>query len=75
MWIKAEYAYILFHLVKKIKLPAILLIALDADGTFAQAKTVRISKTVSSGKRVLIDRYIGWNNDCRFQIINIDVVH
>lgn len=63
-----------FRLSRKLFVSGMVLIAVAATSTFTQAKTVRISKSVSSGKRVQVDRYMGWNNDCTFQSINIDVV-
>ncbi len=39
-----------------------------------QAKTVNLNKSVSSGKSTRIDTFMGWNNDCSFQTIDIDVV-
>ena len=38
------------------------------------AKTLNYTKSVQSGKKVRIDTFMGWNNDCSFQTINIDVV-
>ena len=62
------------QLNRKRIISGVMLIAFAATSTLVHAKTVRISKSVSSGKRVQIDRYMGWNNDCSFQTINIDVV-
>ena len=42
--------------------------------TEVQAKTVSLNKSVSSGKSTRIDTFMGWNNDCSFQTIDIDVV-
>ena len=42
--------------------------------TDVQAKTVSLNKSVSSGKSTRIDTFMGWNNDCSFQTIDIDVV-
>lgn len=63
-----------FQLNRKFMIPGLVLIALAGTSTLVHAKTVHVSKSVSSGKRVQIDRYMGWNNDCSFQTINIDVV-
>lgn len=63
-----------FQLNNKLIMSGLVLVVVAATSTLVHAKTVRVSKTVSSGKRVQIDRYMGWNNDCSFQTINIDVV-
>lgn len=48
---------------------AVLLLVLPA---MAQAKSY--SRTATSGKSQWIDAYYGWNNDCSFKTINVDVV-
>ena len=50
---------------------AALTLALLAPMTPALAKT--ISKTVAAGRASNIDHYTGWNNDCSFMVIKIDV--
>jgi hypothetical protein len=40
----------------------------------AQSQTRSYSRTASSGKSQWIDAYFGWNNDCSFKTINVDVV-
>lgn len=40
----------------------------------ADAKTVRQSKSAKSGQSQWIDAFFGWNDDCSFKTINIDIV-
>ena len=40
----------------------------------ADAKTVRYSKTARANASTKIDHYSGWNDDCSFLTIDIDVV-
>jgi len=47
--------------------------ALPLSG-LAEAKTVRYAKSARSGATVKIDHYTGWNNDCSFLEIKVDVV-
>ena len=48
-----------------------LILAVLFPVTPALAKT--ISKTVAPGRASNIDHYTGWNNDCSFMVIKIDV--
>ncbi len=40
----------------------------------ANAQTKSYSRSAKSGKSQWIDAYYGWNNDCSFKTINVDVV-
>jgi hypothetical protein len=52
-------------------LPAFALTVILAGSTFATAAT--LSKTAIAGKSTKIDEYTGWNNDCSFLTISVDV--
>lgn len=53
---------------------ALLLAASLLAGAPAEAKTVSYSRSASSGKPQKIDVYSGWNDDCSFLTINVNVV-
>ena len=40
----------------------------------ARGQTKSYSKSAPSGKSHKIDSYSGWNNDCSFRTINVDIV-
>ncbi|MEZ5870648.1 MAG: hypothetical protein R3D32_02155 [Nitratireductor sp.] len=40
----------------------------------AEAQQRSYSRTASSGKAQWIDAYYGWNNDCSFKTIDVDVI-
>ena len=50
---------------------ALSLAAVLAGGSAASAAT--LSKTAASGKTTKIDEYTGWNNDCSFLTISVNV--
>jgi hypothetical protein len=52
-------------------LPALALAVLLAIPPVATAAT--LSKTAMAGKTTKIDEYTGWNNDCSFLTISVDV--
>jgi hypothetical protein len=52
-------------------LPALALTLILAGPTCAMAAT--LSKTAVAGKSTKIDEYTGWNNDCSFLTIRVDV--
>ena len=56
------------------KLAAAIVAALFLTVQVADAKTVRYSKSARANASTKIDHYSGWNDDCSFLTIDIDVV-
>jgi hypothetical protein len=40
----------------------------------AGAQTNHLTRSVAAGSTTKIDHYTGWNNDCSFLMINIDII-